>query len=174
MTDRAQFPDRDAAEDEFFWLEDVQSDRALAWVSEQNARTSGLFTAYALEQSSKRILDVLDSTDRIPMVSKRGAFLYNFWKDAEHPRGLWRRATLDSYMTSEPEWDLLLDVDELCRLEGAEWVFASADMLFPQYTRALIRLSPDGGDATAVREFDLETKTFVADGFNLPSAKISV
>jgi prolyl oligopeptidase len=174
MIDAAHFPDRDAAEDEFQWLEDVQSDRALAWLSEQNARTTGLFAAHELEQSSKRILEVLDSTDRIPMVSKRGAFLYNFWRDAEHPRGLWRRTTLDSYRTPEPEWDILLDVDELCRLEDAEWVFVTADLLFPQYTQALIRLSPDGGDATVVREFDLETRTFVAGGFNLPSAKTNV
>lgn len=174
MTGDIRFLDRDAAEDEFLWLEDVHSDRALAWVSEQNARTNGLFAAHALEQSSKQILEVLDSTDRIPMALKRGAFLYNFWRDAEHPRGLWRRTTRDSYTTVEPEWDILLDVDELCRLEGAEWVFAGADMLFPQYTKALIRLSPDGGDATVIREFDLETRVFVADGFNLPSAKTNV
>lgn len=174
MTDQAEFPDRDAAEDEFLWLEDVHSDRALGWVSEQNARTTGVFAADKLAQSRDRILEVLDSTDRIPMVSRRGEFLYNFWRDAEHPRGLWRRTTLDSYRTPEPEWDILLDVDELCRLENAEWVFASAEMLFPRYTQALIQLSPDGGDATVVREFDLETRTFVADGFNLPTAKTSV
>lgn len=174
MTDAVHFPDRDAAEDEFLWLEDIQSDRALAWVSEQNARTTGLFAAHELAQSSKQILEVLDSTDRIPIVSKRGAFLYNFWRDAEHPRGLWRRTTLDSYTTPDPEWDILLDLDELCRIEDAEWVFVTADVLFPQYNRALIRLSPDGGDATVVREFDLGPRTFVADGFNLPSAKTNV
>lgn len=174
MTDITQFPDRNAAEDEFLWLEDLQSDRALGWVSDQNARTSGVFAARELEQTTKQILEVLDSTDRIPMVSKRGAFLYNFWRDAEHPRGLWRRTTLDSYTAPEPEWDILLDVDELCRIEGAEWVFGGVDLLFPDYNRALIQLSPDGGDARVVREFDLETRAFVAGGFNLPSAKTSV
>jgi len=174
MIDEAQFPDRDAAEDEFLWLEGVHADRALGWVSEQNARTTGVFVAETLEQSRDRILEVLDATDRIPMVSKHGDFLYNFWRDAEHPRGLWRRTTLDSYRAAEPEWDILLDVDELCRLENAEWVFAGAEMLFPRYTRALVRLSPDGGDATEVREFDLETRSFVAGGFSLPSAKTRV
>ena len=174
MIDTLHYPDRYAVEDEFLWLEEVQSDRALSWVTEQNQHTTRLFEDSDLEQTTRQILDVLDSTDRIPMVSKRGQFLYNFWKDAEHPRGLWRRTTLDSYKSPEPEWDILLDIDELCRIEDAEWVYAGADLLFPDYTRALIRLSPDGGDAVVIREFDLESRTFVADGFNLPSAKSSV
>jgi prolyl oligopeptidase len=168
------FPDRLKIDDEFAWLEEIASDRALDWVTQQNHRTEAMLHTKRFTRMNQRILDVLDSTARIPEVAKRGAFLYNFWKDAEHPRGLWRRTTFEEYRTEQPPWDVLLDIDELCRAEGVQWVFAGARLLFPDYKRALIQLSPDGGDAVAIREFDLESRVFIPDGFTLPIAKTSV
>ena len=167
------FPDR-KADDEFLWLEDIYGDAALDWVAAQNARTLQMLGTPSFERTYRRVLEVLDSTDRIPDVVKRGAFLYNFWKDATHPRGLWRRTTLASFRTDSPDWETLLDVDELGRTDQVPWVFAGAQLLRPEFTRALIRLSPDGGDAVSVREYDLATRAFVADGFALPHAKSSV
>ena len=62
-------------------------------------------------------LEVLDTDARIPYVRRRGEYLYNFWRDAANPRGLWRRTTLDSYRSDSPEWDVLIDVDELGRVD---------------------------------------------------------
>jgi prolyl oligopeptidase len=174
MSDAPQVQDRSLVDDENLWLEEIHDERALAWVEEQNQRTLSAFDAAALATTTRQILDVLDSTDRIPRLSKYGPYFYNFWKDAEHPRGLWRRTTLDSYRTPAPDWDVLLDVDELGRREKTEWVFAGVEMHFPDYRRALLKLSPDGGDAVAVREFDLESRDFVAGGFALPSAKSDI
>jgi prolyl oligopeptidase len=164
--------------DEFVWLEDIHGEEQLAWVREQNARTEELLedTGYAAVEAG--ILEVLDSTDRIAMVNKRGDFYYNFWKDREHPKGLWRRTTWESYLSDAPDWDVLLDVDALAASEGIEWVFHGAGFLRPSdgsdYRLAMVSLSPDGGDANRYREFDLATRTFVdpADGgFDLPTAK---
>jgi prolyl oligopeptidase len=174
MTETSLFPDRQATEDEFLWLEEIFSDKALAWVEEQNDRTSQQIDSARREETGARVLEVLDSTERIPMVSRRGPFLYNFWQDAEHPRGLWRRTTPESYETADPQWDVLLDVDDLGRKDGQQWVFQGARMLFPDFRRALIELSPDGGDANVVREFDIERREFVEDGFTLPVAKTSL
>lgn len=164
----------DEASDEFLWLEDIHGEKPLAWIAAQNERTSQMLDTPDFTRTADRILEVLDSTDRIPMVSSRGGYLYNFWKDAEHPRGLWRRTTPEGYKTDAPDWEILLDIDQLCRDEDAEWVYAGAQSLFPDYTRALISLSPDGGDAVTIREFDLVAKQFVGDGFVLPAAKTSV
>jgi prolyl oligopeptidase len=174
MSNTPHFPDRAREGDENLWLEEIHAEQALAWVDAQNQQTLRAFDTARFDATARRILDVLDSTDRIPMVTKHGPYYYNFWKDAEHPRGLWRRTTLESYRTAQPEWDVLLDVDELGRRENTEWVFAGVEMLFPDYQRALIELSPDGGDATVVREFDLDTRQFIPDGFTLPSAKTGV
>ncbi|GAB3272474.1 prolyl oligopeptidase family serine peptidase [Arthrobacter pigmenti] len=160
--------------DEFQWLEDIYGSEQLSWVAEQNARTDEMLESGGYEDLERSVLEVLDSNDRIPMVTKRGDFYYNFWRDEVNPRGLWRRTTWESYQSPEPEWEVLLDVDRLAREEETEWVFAGASLLRPDYTRALLFLSPDGGDAKAVREFDVESRSFVDGGFNLPSAKTNV
>lgn len=50
-------------------------------------------------------------------------------------------------------------------------VFHGSQSLAPGIPLRLLELSPDGGDATEIREFDLVTKQFVKDGFALPVAK---
>lgn len=170
----SKYPDRTREIDENLWLEDIHGDEALAWVRAQNERTLAMYDAAKLAVTKSRLLEVYDSDDRIPMVTKRGAWLYNFWQDAEHPRGLWRRTTLESYKTESPDWDVLLDVDALGKSEGKDWVFHGGQLCHPGYNRALLSLSPDGGDAVNIREFDVETKSFVDDGFTIPYAKTDV
>ncbi len=167
--------------DENIWLEDIYGEEQLAWVREQNARTEDLLEDAEYARLEGEILEVLDSTDKIAMVSKRGDWYYNFWKDRENPKGLWRRTTWESYCSDAPEWDVLLDVDALAAAEGEEWVFHGANFLRPEpgqpYRLALLALSPDGGDANRYREFDVETRAFVdpaAGGFDLPTAKGNV
>ncbi|NWL34493.1 prolyl oligopeptidase family serine peptidase [Paenarthrobacter nitroguajacolicus] len=164
--------------DENVWLEDIHGEEQLAWVREQNARTEELLEDAEYAAVEAGILEVLDSNDRIAMVSKRGDFYYNFWKDQEHPKGLWRRTTWESYLTEEPEWDVLLDIDALAAAEGVEWVFHGVGFLRPadgsEYRLAMVSLSPDGGDADRHREFDVESRTFVEGGFDVPTAKGNV
>lgn len=167
MTTQSTIPDHD----EFLWLEDIYGEKPLEWVGDQNRKTASMLETPEFETTTKRVLEVLDSTDRIPMVQKHGPWFDNFWKDADHLRGLWRRTTPESYRTSSPDWDVMLDLDDLCRKESAEWVWAGALMQYPDYNRALLRLSPDGGDAITLREFDLATREFVEDGFVVPVAK---
>ncbi|ALV47257.1 prolyl oligopeptidase [Arthrobacter alpinus] len=162
-------------EDEFLWLEDIHGDDAMDWVRERNARTDAALVNTAYSDLEASVLQVLDSADRIPMVSKRGGWYYNFWRDAQNPRGLWRRTTWESYLGPSPKWDVLLDIDALCASTGEDWFWAGASLLRPapgeEYRHVMVALSPDGGDAVAYREFDLSTLSFVAGGFELPSAK---
>jgi prolyl oligopeptidase len=162
-------------QDPWLWLEEAQGDQALAWVRERNAETRQRLEAWpGFEDTRRRILDVLDSRDRIPAIARRGGFVYNFWQDAEHPRGLWRRTTLDDYRQPQPAWDIVLDLDALGRNEGENWVWGGAVCLGPDYTRCLLRLSRGGADAQVIREFDLGTRRFVEGGFQLPEAKSEV
>jgi prolyl oligopeptidase len=117
----------------------------------------------------------LDNKDRIPYPGWRGdSFYYNFWTDADHPRGLWRRTTPDQYRLDEPEWDVLLDVDALNEAEGENWTWGGVTVLRPTFDRCLVSLSRGGADAVVVREFDLDGRVFVEDGFTLPEAKSGV
>ncbi len=162
----------DVSADPHQWLEEVESEQALEWVKGKNADSTGVITADARFDAIKADLQaILDSDDRIPYVSERNGWWYNFWTDAEHPRGLWRRTTPASYKSGEPEWEILLDLDALGKEEGVNWVYKGSSCLAPDYERCLISLSRGGADATEVREFDISTKSFLEQGFVLPEAK---
>jgi len=161
-----------AAADPFLWLEDVTGERSLAWVRERNAdSTKVLADNDAFRATRDRILSILDSTAKIPYVGKHGEHFYNFWQDAQNPRGLWRRTTLDEYRKESPKWDLVLDLDALGKQENENWVWHGASFLKPDCKRVLLSLSRGGADASVTREFDVETRKFVIDGFVLPEAK---
>jgi prolyl oligopeptidase len=161
--------------DPYLWLEDVQGDKALAWVRERNAESRQQLQGHPrFEKMRDTFRAILDSKEKIPYVSRRGEHLYNFWRDAANPRGLWRRTTLAEYRKPDPAWETLIDLDVLARAEKENWVWAGADCLGPDYRRCLVRMSRGGADAVVVREFDTGTRGFVEGGFSLPEAKTQV
>lgn len=173
----APLPLADQPHDEFLWLEDIHGDDAMAWVRERNARTDAALVNAAYTDLEASVLEVLDSKDRIPMVSKRGDWYYNFWRDAANPRGLWRRTTWESYLSSAPQWEVLLDIDALCASSGKDWFWAGATLLRPapgeEYRHVMVALSPDGGDAVAYREFDLSTLVLCRAVLNFRRRKLA-
>jgi prolyl oligopeptidase len=160
------------SDDPFLWLEDVTGDKALAWAKAQNAITTKELEAQpGFEDGRARLASIMDSKDKIPYVGKRGKYLYNLWKDADHLRGLYRRTSLAEYRKKDPKWETVLDVDALGKAENESWVFEGMDCLYPKYEKCLVALSRGGSDATVWREFDMTKKDFVADGFSLPEGK---
>jgi prolyl oligopeptidase len=158
-------------DDPYAWLEDVHGAKPLEWVRDENAKSLGpLKSDPRYQKNYDSILRVLDATDRIPMGSLRHGHVYNFWQDAENPKGLWRRTTIADYQTAQPHWQVLLDVDAQAKSEGENWVFKGASCT-PGETRCLISLSRGGGDAAVVREYDLKAMRLATDGFSLPEAK---
>lgn len=158
--------------DPFLWLEDVEGEEALEWVEARNRETLAVLEkSPQYQRFYEQNLAVYDSQDQVPYPAIRGDHLYNFWKDANNERGLWRRTTAEQYALAKPEWEILLDLDELAKAENENWIWAGSECLKPDYDRCLISLSRGGADATVVREFDLQSKTFLADGFTLPEAK---
>ena len=136
--------------DPYLWLEDVTGADALEHVTSRNRRTLAEFADDAeFARLEQRLRDILDTDARIPYVRRRGQHLYNFWKDAAHPRGLWRRTTLERYRTDDPEWDVVLDLDALAADEDENWVVrraGSSARLRPRPDRALPRRRGRHGD----------------------------
>src|ERR1022692_884268 len=163
-------------EDPHRWLEEVTGPAALDWVRDRSAETVGkLSGGIRFQDLRTEIRQVLDADDRIPFVHRRGAYLYNFWQDATHPRGLWRRTTLKEYRQARPDWDVLLDVDALAGQEGESWVWQGSTALRSGgYRLALVKLSRGGADASVVREFDVQERCFAEKGFQLAEAKSRV
>ena len=171
-------PPEQAAFDEasHLWLEEVEGEAALAWVTAQNERTLAELEAdprYAGFEAAA--LEVLNSSERIPYGSVRDGYVYNFWQDETNVRGLWRRAPLESYATDTPAWETIVDFDALAAEEGANWVYKGANCLRPAVAggewRCMVSLSDGGKDAVINREFNLATKQFVEGGFVTAEAK---
>ncbi|WP_313705293.1 prolyl oligopeptidase family serine peptidase [Massilia sp.] len=156
------------------WLEDVGGDRPLSWVRAHNDATERELGGAVHEALRARLQTILDARDRIPYAGKHGDWLYNFWRDAHHVRGIWRRTTLAEYRKEAPAWETVIDLDQLARDEHENWVWAGVSCLEPRGERCLVSLSRGGGDARVVREFDLKERAFVAGGFALPEAKSSI
>ena len=165
-------------EDPYLWLEEVEGDRALNWVQQQNQRTLADLQANPIYADlNEQALEVVNSSERIPYGTIRDGYVYNFWQDATNIRGLWRRTTLESYASEAPQWETILDFDKLAESEGKNWVYKGANCYTAKAKadyKCLISLSNGGKDAVVIREFDLASKSFVNDGFTLPEAKSGV
>lgn len=160
------------AADDHLALEQVEGTEAMAFVRASNEHSLAALTGDPrYETFRQQAFDILSSTARIPGPSFLGEGIGNFWQDATHPKGVWRRTSLDSYRTEAPVWETLIDIDALAVAEGIDWVWKGANCLAPDETRCLISLSDGGKDAVVVREFDTVTKTFVEGGFSLPEGK---
>ncbi|PEQ13967.1 S9 family peptidase [Novosphingobium sp. PC22D] len=163
-------------EDPYVWLEDIHGEKALEQVEAWNAATMDALTqSPAFEADRKRAKAIMDDPAQIAEPAQvMGDVVTNLWRDAAHPRGLWREASLASFLSGEPEWKVLIDVDALGKQEGKSWVWHGADCLAPEYRRCLVSLSPGGTDADVVREWDRRAGAFVPNGFEVPLAKTDV
>src|SRR6266481_5097547 len=160
-------------DDPYLWLEEIEGERALAFVARQSKLTLERFGDAGFADDRDTLTAIYDRPDNIPYVTRRGGFVYNLWKDAINPRGLWRRTTLDEFRGPRPNWETLLDLDRLAAGEHQDWILTWIQTLPGSSARAMLSLSRGGSDAAALREFDIEAKTFVADGFIVPEAKSS-
>ena len=160
----------DVPADPNIWLEQ-DSPRAMAWVEAHNQSVAPLQADPRYQGFYDEALALASAKDRIPVPSFTHGEIYNFWQDADHLRGLWRKTTLADYEKPNPSWTTVLDVDALGKAEGKSWVLKGIDCLPPEERLCLISLSDGGEDAVEVREFDLAADAFVAGGFHLPRGK---
>jgi prolyl oligopeptidase len=158
-------------DDPYLWLEEIEGERALDFVERQNTLTVEKFGGTGFARDRDILAAIYDRPDNIPYVSRRGGVLTNFWKDANNPRGIWRKTTLEEFRKPNPKWETLLDVDKLAAEEGKDWILSWIQTQPGMNPRAILSLSRGGSDAATLREFDIDARAFVADGFALPEAK---
>lgn len=168
---KAEVPDVQS----LLWLEEIEGERALDWVKEQNKLTLQALTSDPrFEEYQSEALQILTASDRITYGTLRGEFVYNFWRDEQHVRGIWRRMTLKQFRQESKQWEILLDIDQLAETEKENWIYKGVDSLGPARERCIIELAPGGTDTAVYREFDIPTRSFVKDGFNVPLAKTNL
>src|SRR5262249_37896183 len=132
--------------DPYLWLEEIESARVLGWVEAQNAATLQRFSDAGVAADRKALKVIFDRPDNIPFPNRRAGKLFNPWRDAANPRGVWRTTTLESFRSDAPDWDVLIDVDALAAKEGEDWVWRGGGALAPTHDRPVMELSRGGRD----------------------------
>ncbi len=162
-------------DNKLLWLEEVEGEKAINWVKEQNKITENKFKGSNTYRSLfEKADEILNSSDRIPYAYFHGEYLYNLWQDKDHEKGLYRRTSLEEYRKENPKWETVLDLDKLSQDENEDWVWHGSSALSSDSDRALLYLSRGGKDACVIREFDFKTKQFITDGFNIAESKLTV
>lgn len=161
-----------AQQDKYLWLEEVDGKQALEFAEAQSKVTLEKLSAEKdFQQIFDKSLEISNSSDRIAYPNVKGDYVYNFWKDKDHVRGIWRRTLMSDYISGNPDWETLLDIDELSKKDDIKWVYKGASGLYPSYDRFLVSLSKGGGDAVIIKEFDVNKKEFIENGFFIDEAK---
>lgn len=164
-----------AQSDPYLWLEDIESERAMEWVRTQNARTfEALEHSPVFDRLYEEALAIMTSDARLPRGQIVGNDFHDFWQDEDHVRGVWRRTSIDSLVAQDPDWEALLDFDELAEQEDENWVYQSIDCHGGEHGRCMVEMSRGGTDESVRREFSLATGRFVDGGFIVPEAKSNV
>ena len=143
-------------DDPYLWLEEFTSPKVDQWVAAHNAPTFAELEAdprYKIFYNEA--LAIAEAKDRNPTGRFLGGQIYNFWQDADHVRGIWRRTSAESYATATPQWETVLDLDALATAEKANWVWKGACLRAPGRAPLPDQLSDAGEDAVTVREFDV-------------------
>lgn len=162
-------------QDPYLWLEEVESKASLDWVKEQNARTTGTLEKTPLYSTlQKELKNILLAKDRVPFAASKKGYMWNFWQDEQNKHGILRRTSLLEYKKEKPSWETILDFDALSARENENWVYKGNLRLDKDSSRALLFLSRGGKDAVVLREFDLDKKEFVTNGFEVPEAKSEI
>lgn len=154
---------------ELEWLENTGDPEVTEWVNTANAATIERLTHDPrFEEVRQQLIKHFSDTARTPGVIRLGNYLYNHWQDEKNPRGVYRRTTLDEFRKPEPRWETVLDLDELSKGMDEGYAMAEVSEERTHHRRLMIELSVGGRDAVVTREFDLEKKQFVKDGFEIP------
>lgn len=172
---RAAAPNAASEDIPFAWLNENTSRRALSWVRQENEKTLGELTADPrFDAFEREAAAVLTAPDRLPQIQIRGDHVYNYWQDEARIFGVWRRSSYGAFIAGAPEWETLIDLDALSAEENREWILQGTSFAPGESNRVLVRLSHKGQDTFELREYDLDEKSFVEDGFALPESKSRV
>ncbi len=161
--------------DQHLWLEDIDGDKSMQWVKETNQITQEKLASTKLYNDLyQQALTVLNNESRLPVVNQKGKWLYNFWQDKKHPRGIYRKTSLKQFRKKNPKWSTVLDMDAYSKKHGKNYDYHGMTCLAPENIICLAQLSPGGSDAVEIKEFNLKKGEFIENGFNIPVAKTRV
>ena len=159
---------------DYQWLEKVDAPECLNWSKIETQKTqSFLQDSPIYEDLENRIRNLLSSQDKTPQYQLISNFIYYTHRTPQKPLGTWKRISIDQYTTDHDQWETLIDFDDYSDQNKQKYVLRSFNVCATNSQKCLLSISPGGQDATYVKEYDLESKTFVQNGFKFAISKNS-
>lgn len=158
-------------------LQEINGKAAQQWVRKQNRitqkRLDKTATFRKLYKDCQEAINKNTAIDDI-LIGENGLY-QRIFTDKKHPKGLLQEIEKESYLSKNPEWTTLLDIDLFAKEENKAWEFLNShDETFNRKVYSLLSFSEAGSDAFIAREFNVKTKKFVANGFSLPKAQSDI
>lgn len=103
--------------DPFAYLEEL-NDEIFTWVQERTQHSLKTFGGKRFERHLRETNAIMSAKDKLVVGTRRGDYVYGFYADEAHPRGLWRRTRKENYdaytdEASAPDWEVLVDIAAL-------------------------------------------------------------
>ena len=140
-----------APADPYLYMEDLQDANASRWADAQTSQTlDAVRKMPGFDERYRANLKALSDRElNIQYPASEAGFIYNHYRAANQPKGVWRRTTLEEYRKPRPNWQTLINLDSHNRNEPVDWTWSGATVqpavlqdLAQRPVRALIRLSP--------------------------------
>jgi prolyl oligopeptidase len=161
--------------DDLQWLEVPKDAKALEWAkshTDKAASEIGAMPGHATIEAELKGL--LKAADPEPTIELLGPLALKFQRSAAHPHGILSVADRDGAGVPGA-WREVLDIGALSKAGEPTFDLHFSSMsqacLAPDYTHCILSLSPGGGDAVQLREFNVSTGKFVNGGFDLAAAR---
>ncbi len=143
----------------------------LKFVAEKDAESERLLMTPEFEADRTAIKDMIEREDRLIATTRRGNWLFDFRRSADHPLGRWYRLPADLAPLPDAPWEPIFDLDAFCAAENRLWLWRGALTCPWEPTRVLLCLSDGGSDPMRLVEFDCEAKSIVEGGFDTPAVR---
>ena len=152
-------------------LERDDDPQTTQFVAKMDADSERLLTTPEFEADRIAIKEMIEREDRLIATTRRGNWLFDFHRSADHPLGRWYRLPADLAPLPDAPWEPIFDLDAFCAKEDRKWLWRGAITCPWEPTRVLLCLSDGGSDPIRMLEFDCETKSIVEGGFDTPAVR---
>lgn len=154
--------------DEYEGLLQSDSESTKNWIKKQNEASKQAWGRGEIYTNLKeQIFHFQNSQIKFHQEDIKGDFFYQIHLTSSNPLGVWRRIKLKDYLQKKQKWENLLDLDILSKEYGLPLNLQTSSCLAPEYQRCLLTFSVNSTDQEILKEFDLQHRTLLPQGFQI-------
>lgn len=149
------------------WLEERHSPKVKKWLKAHSLPCRQKLSKSSQFKEVQDQLKRLANNKTLPEVSIFKDQAYYYHTDLKNPCGQFRRTSVEHYLSGKPKWEVCFDLDQYNLKHKTNYTFQSYSICQSAPEKLLLFLSKGGSDVHDIKEYNIETKSFVKDGFEI-------